>query len=115
VFTTNMQKAYSLGRYEQMKQPETMDALPFWQYMTVGDDRVRPEHAVIDGFTARAIDPVWNKIYPPNGFNCRCIVIALLASEAPEGSSDDGRMRLPLLALEKVPQPGFTKVFPVAA
>lgn len=115
VFTTNMHKAYALGRYEQQTQPETMKALPFWQYLTVGDDRVRPEHAVIDGFTALAIDPVWMKIYPPNGFNCRCIVISILASEAPKGSEESGLLRLPLLAQLKVPQPGFTKVFPVAA
>jgi SPP1 gp7 family putative phage head morphogenesis protein len=115
VFTTNMQKAYSLGRYEQMKEPATAEALPFWQYMTVGDDRVRPEHAVIDGFQARVADPVWNRIYPPNGFNCRCIVIALLASEAGDAASEPGYARLPLLAQMKVPQQGFTKVFPVAA
>lgn len=115
VFTTNMQKAYSLGRYEQMKEPATMEALPFWQYMTVGDDRVRPEHAVLDYFQARAADPVWNKIYPPNGFNCRCIVIALLAREAGDAASEPGYARLPLLAQLKVPQPGFSKVFPVAA
>jgi SPP1 gp7 family putative phage head morphogenesis protein len=115
VFTTNMHKAYSLGRYEQMKQPATMKALPIWQYMTAGDDRVRPEHAVIDGFAARADDVVWNKIYPPNGFNCRCIVIALLASEAPDDAGEPGMVRLPMLARLKVPQPGFTKVFPVAA
>ena len=111
VFTTNMQKAYSLGRYEQMTQPDTVDALPFWQYLTVGDDRVRPEHACIDGFTARAVDPVWRKIYPPNGFNCRCIVIALLDSEAPDDASDGGMERLPALAMAKVPQAGFGKVF----
>lgn len=115
VFTTNIQKAYSLGRYEQMTEPEVIDALPFWQYLTVGDDRVRPEHAVLDYFTARAEDPVWNKIYPPNGFNCRCIVIALLASEAGDEASEPGYARLPLLAQLNVPQPGFTKVFPVAA
>jgi len=111
VFSTNMQKAYSLGRYEQMTEPAVMDALPFWEYMTVGDDRVRQEHAEIDGFQARAIDPVWNKIYPPNGFNCRCIVIALLAEQAGEDASEGGMERLPPLAMLKVPTPGFTKVF----
>jgi len=115
VFTTNMQKAYSLGRYEQMTEPEVAEALPFWQYMTVGDDRVRPEHAVLDGFQARVQDPVWNKIYPPNGFNCRCIVIALLASEADDSANEPGYARLPLLAQLKVPTPGFAKPFPVAA
>ncbi len=115
VFTTNMHKAYALGRYEQLTEPDTAEALPFWQYMTVGDDRVRPEHAAIDGFQARVIDPVWNKIYPPNGFNCRCIVIPLLASEAHESASEGGLLRLPIIAQLKVPTAGFSKVFPVAA
>jgi SPP1 gp7 family putative phage head morphogenesis protein len=114
VFTTNMQKAYSLGRYEQMTDPDVMSALPYWQYLTVHDDRVRPEHAVIDEFVARAIDPVWNKIYPPNGFNCRCIVIPLLREQAPDDADEPGMARLPVLAMLNVPQPGFAKVFAAA-
>lgn len=115
VFTTNMQKAYSLGRFEQLNDPAVREALPYWQYLTVGDARVRPEHAVLDYFCARCSDPVWLKIYPPNGFNCRCIVIGLLHEEAPEGSDESGMARLSLLAREKVPQPGFAKVFDIAA
>lgn len=111
VFSTSLAKAYSLGRYEQMTDQAVVDALPYWQYLTVGDDRVRPEHAVLDGFMARAEDPVWGKIYPPNGFNCRCIVIAALAEEATDDADESGMARLPLLARLKVPQPGFGKVF----
>ena len=111
VFQTNAGKAYSAGRLEQMKEPGMMDALPYWQYWTVGDDRVRPEHAVLNGFTARADDPVWRKIYPPNGFNCRCSVVPILASEADKDADEPGYARLPLLAQLKVPQPGFGKVF----
>ena len=113
-FQTAMQKAFSLGRFEQMRDPAVTDVLPFWQYWTVGDDRVRPEHAVIDQFTARAEDPVWMKIYPPNGFNCRCSVVPVLESEALKADKDanePGYARLPLLAKLKVPQPGFGKVF----
>jgi len=113
-FQTAMQKAFSLGRYEQMTDPAVKDVLPFWQYWTVGDDRVRPEHAVIDQFTARAEDPVWMKIYPPNGFNCRCSVVPVLeieALKADKNANEPGYSRLPLLAKLKVPQPGFGKVF----
>jgi SPP1 gp7 family putative phage head morphogenesis protein len=113
-FNTAMQRAYSLGRYEQMSDEATKAVFPFWQYWTVGDDRVRPEHAVLDGFTARAEDPVWMKIYPPNGFNCRCSVVPVLETEAlkaDEGANEPGYARLPLLAQLKVPQPGFGKVF----
>lgn len=112
-FNTAMQKAYSLGRYEQMTDPSVLGVLPYWQYWTVGDDRVRPEHAVLDGFTARAEDPVWNKIYPPNGFNCRCSVVPIGADEAPKDADEPGMERLPLLAMLKVPQPGFSKVFAI--
>ena len=110
-FNVAMQKAYSLGRYEQMSDPSVMDVLPYWQYWTVGDDRVRPEHAVIDQFTARGEDPVWMKIYPPNGFNCRCAVVPVLPEEAGKDADEPGLERLPMLARMLVPQPGFAKVF----
>lgn len=47
----------------------------YLQYSTVGDSRVRPEHAALDKFTAPRKHPIWHKIYPPNGWNCRCTVI----------------------------------------
>ena len=111
VFSINMHKAYALGRLEQLQDPAVLDALPFWGYMTVEDDRVRPEHADLDKFCARATDPVWRKIYPPSGFGCRCIVIGMLAEEAPENANESGMARLPMLVRAKVPQPGFTSVF----
>jgi SPP1 gp7 family putative phage head morphogenesis protein len=112
-FQTAMQKAYSLGRYEQMVEPAVKKLLPYWQYWTVGDDRVRPEHRVLHRFTARADDPVWMKIYPPNGFNCRCSVIPLLPESAPKTADTPGMERLPVLAMLLVPPPGFGKVFSV--
>lgn len=109
-FQTAMQKAYSAGRLAQMRQPAMVDAMPYWQYWTVGDLRVRPEHAVLDGFLARAIDPVWGKIYPPSGFNCRCSVVPIAADEALKidpDASEGGMERLPMLARALVPQRGF--------
>lgn len=109
-FNTAMQKAYSAGRLVQMREPHMVDAMPFWQYWTVGDLRVRPEHAVLDGFVARAIDPVWVKIYPPSGFNCRCSVVPIQEDEAMKidpRATEGGLERLPLLAMELVPQRGF--------
>lgn len=118
VFNTNVQKAYSAGRYEQMTDASVMDALPFWQYWTVGDDRVRPEHAAIDGFVARAIDPVWHKIYPPSGFNCRCSVVPITRDEAlsiDKHAEDGGLERLPAITEAKVPTPGFHNIIAAAA
>lgn len=74
-FRQNMNTAYMAGRYDQMKR--SADFLPWWEYYTVGDNRVRDEHAVLHGAIRKHDDPFWNIWYPPNGFNCRCGVRAL--------------------------------------
>lgn len=48
---------------------------PYLTYHTVGDGRVRPEHASLDGITRPVNDKFWSKYYPPNGWNCRCTVM----------------------------------------
>jgi SPP1 gp7 family putative phage head morphogenesis protein len=53
---------------------ENADLYPNLQYRTVGDTEVRPEHAVLNGLIAPINDPIWNSIYPPNGWGCRCNV-----------------------------------------
>jgi SPP1 gp7 family putative phage head morphogenesis protein len=58
------------------------------------DDRVRPNHAAADGFLARVDDPVWEKLAPPLGYQCRCRVKVELTSvgrfkAAPAGAFSD--------------------------
>jgi SPP1 gp7 family putative phage head morphogenesis protein len=48
---------------------------PYLQYRTVRDNRVREEHAALEGIILSIDSPVWDMIYPPNGWNCRCDVI----------------------------------------
>lgn len=48
---------------------------PYLKYMTVGDDHVRDEHKTLHGFIAHIDDPVWDSIYPPNDWRCRCYVV----------------------------------------
>jgi SPP1 gp7 family putative phage head morphogenesis protein len=43
---------------------------------TAGDDRVREAHEKLNGMIYKADNKVWDTIYPPNGWNCRCEVIA---------------------------------------
>jgi len=45
------------------------------QYQTVGDDRVRPAHALLNGIIKPKDDPFWKINFPPNGWLCRCDVI----------------------------------------
>jgi SPP1 gp7 family putative phage head morphogenesis protein len=58
------------------------DVYPFWQYITVNDGKVREEHLKIHGLVLLATDRLWDKIWPPNGWNCRCRVVPLIKSQA---------------------------------
>lgn len=53
--------------------------LPLLRYEAVNDERTRPAHAALHGVTLPVDDPFWEEYYPPNGFNCRCIVRQLVA------------------------------------
>lgn len=70
------------------------DIFPYWQYITVQDGRVREEHAALHGLTLPANDPRWAKIYPPNGWNCRCRIVPLTANEVQEADIDTARKKV---------------------
>lgn len=75
IYRTNMQSAYMAGRYHQMVQGAASH--PYWQYIAVMDSKTRPSHGSMNGRVFRWDDPVWQFAYPPNGYNCRCRVVAL--------------------------------------
>ena len=72
IYQQNMQTAYMAGRYQAMK--EGAWAMPWWQYVAVMDSRTRPAHSTLNGRAWRHDDPIWESLYPPNGWNCRCRV-----------------------------------------
>lgn len=59
---------------ERWHQMETITTLPNLRYETVGDDRVRPAHVLLDRINKPMNDPFWETHYPPLGFGCRCDV-----------------------------------------
>ena len=79
IFRTNIQSAYAAGRYQQ--QMRNVADRPYWEYNAVMDNRTRPTHAALNGRIFRWDDPIWQTIYPPNGYNCRCWVRALTEAQ----------------------------------
>lgn len=57
------------------------------QYRTAGDEKVRQEHAALDGTTLPPSDPFWSEYLPPNGWNCRCNVVQVLKNKYPLSDS----------------------------
>jgi len=79
IFITNIQSAYAAGRWQQ--QMRNVADRPYWEYNAVMDNRTRPTHAALNGRVFRWDDPIWQTIYPPNGYNCRCWVRALTEAQ----------------------------------
>lgn len=114
IYRTNLQSAYQAGRYQQMKSAGRFE---FWQYRAVGDKRSRPKHAELDGLILPKSHPFWKRVFPPNGFRCRCTVTALTRKQAiaagyrePTGSkavTPDGRV---VDLGDWQPDPGFAGV-----
>lgn len=63
------------------------------QYRTAGDDKVRPEHAALNGVTLPMSDPFWETYYPPNGWNCRCTVVQVRKSKYATTPRDEAMAR----------------------
>lgn len=72
IFGTNMRVSRAAGQWARIQALK--DSRPFLRYSAVLDNRTRPLHARWHGIIRPVDDPIWQTIYPPNGWNCRCQV-----------------------------------------
>ena len=109
VLNQNVKNSYQAGRYERQNDPEFQRIAPYKRYAHGYSDTPRPGHLALDGFVARADDPVWESIYPPNGFNCSCRVFTLTQGQFERGKYELSD-RLPGVGNERfveLPNSGF--------
>lgn len=95
VYRTQTAAAYSAGQRAILADPLVGDAFPYVEWSATHDSRVRPDHLEMEkhgqGGTAvyRTDDPIWDVLYPPAGYNCRCVLIPLsIADAAAKGSPE---------------------------
>lgn len=75
IFQTQMTNARMASLWQKLQ--ENKDARPYLQYSAINDARTRPAHRALDNVVYPIDDPFWDYFYPPNGFRCRCYVMAL--------------------------------------
>lgn len=74
IYDTNVRMAYAAGHWEAFE--ENKKAAPFLRYVCVMDGRTREEHRQWHNTVLPVDHPFWETHYPPNGWRCRCSVIA---------------------------------------
>lgn len=77
---THVFRSYAASRYRRLMQQ--VDVFPFWQYKTHGDGNVRPSHAALNGKIFPAGHDIWQRIFPPWDWGCRCLVVPLTRRSA---------------------------------
>jgi SPP1 gp7 family putative phage head morphogenesis protein len=82
-------QAYQTASWSQMS--EQKDVLPCWQYVTMGDGRVRPSHAALGGIVLPADSPFWQRHFPPWGWGCRCQCVPLSKPDVEEIKTADAK------------------------
>lgn len=86
IFRNNVAGAYNQGRKELFfESGEVGDFVTHLQYSAILDDRVRDDHAAMDGLIYAKGDPIWDVWYPLNGHRCRCLVFPVTKAESEAG------------------------------
>lgn len=91
-YDTAVLTAESTENYRRLRSKK--EVFPFWEYLTVADGRVREQHRKLHGVILPESDPLWNKIYPPNGWNCRCRVRGRMAHQVKGVDWEEMRRRV---------------------
>lgn len=89
IFRTNVQAAYSAGRYEQMNDPAIRKARPYKKLSVVLDGRTSDICEALADTVLPADDPFWETHNPPLHFGCRDAVLSLTEEQATEAGIDE--------------------------
>ena len=85
--------AVAYGAAHRISFDSDPDVVGF-EYVTVGDNRVREAHVKLDGTYRLKDDEFWDTFWPPNGWNCRCQAVAvyddsIMQTRIPRGVEPD--------------------------
>lgn len=88
-----------------LRNLEVVEDFPYWEYQTIGDDRVRPSHEALDGVLFRAGEV--GSFNPPNGYNCRCEFVPRSSKGGKVVSSEEDAKELIGEEYNKMAKAGF--------
>jgi SPP1 gp7 family putative phage head morphogenesis protein len=72
VFRTNLMSAYNEGAWQFYQDPDVADVIVAYQFVGILDNRECEICREMDGQTFLADDPIWDRMWAPLHFKCRC-------------------------------------------
>lgn len=88
IFDVNTRQAHAAGQWAGYQRSKATH--PYLRYITKRDERVREAHRHWDNLTLPIDDSFWKTHYPPNGWRCRCRVVAVSQREYDRGATPNG-------------------------
>jgi len=74
IYSTNLRSAYQKGQYDRTM---ASDAHPYLMYRVGASVHHREQHLKWNNLILPKNDPLWNSIFPPNGYGCKCYTVAV--------------------------------------
>lgn len=106
----NFAQAYGAASWDALHDKRVADLIPYFRYfettLVLGLGTPRPLHVKYHNRFYKRDNPIWNLIWPPNGFRCRCKVVGVTVNTVRTyGIRED---RVPTMNGRPVqPDPGF--------
>lgn len=88
IFETNIRQAQAYGQWQRIWK--NRDFFPYLEYIESTSDSQREQHLEFVGLILPVEHPFWDKNFPPNGYNCKCSVLALTKKDAIAKKGEDG-------------------------
>ncbi len=97
LYRTQVGQAMAAGQREVLAHPLVADEFPYVLWSATHDSRTRPDHLAMEkhGQNGTAVyrldDPIWRTLWPPAGYNCRCVILPLSIEDAAQHGSREAR------------------------
>lgn len=113
IYKTRINMEFNAGIWDASQSLIADGKVWGFEYVTMGDNKVRPEHELLEGTKLPFNHPLWDVIWPPNGWNCRCSILQVFADEP--GARIKKPRTMPIIPEEFRFPPGTTFPKPNAA
>lgn len=97
LYRTQLGQVAAAGQRFVLDHPLVADEFPYLLWTAVHDSRVRPDHLAMEKHGPGGIavyrrdDPMWETLWPPASYNCRCHAIPLSIEDAARHGSAEAR------------------------